>query len=1808
MITAAVLLVCLLSQIKGTTKVMSDDLSDTSHNSSDDFASGSGDLTERGQDKLPCCVSGNFTFYSIADILNNISSNNTIVNITTDAVLFSNVTLEGLENIMIIGHRNPVVKCNDVGAVKFISCKNITIEGIQWEGCGSKDYPGIEFYNSSSNVSFERCSFNNSTVLLSEVSGNVYINNCNFTHKYEYSGYGAAIHYSPNTNSSNKHWLVVQNCKFIFNRATQSVVYIDGSGSRIPGHVCLQDNVFVNNTGVPIYISHTNLHIRGSVLFKGNTAKSGGGIYSNNSTVIFYDKSDVNFISNSVTANGGAIYQVYSKIIFEANSVVTFKNNNARNGGAINSNKSHIIFDGNSSVTFNNNEASHGGAVFCESSSNITFDGNSSVTFNNNEASDEGGAVYCWSSSHITFNGNSSVTFNNNEAGVGGAVYCWSSSHITFDGNSSVTFNNNKASVYGGAVYCLSSSSITFDGNSSVTFNNNEARYGGAVYCRSSSNITFDGNSSVTFNNNKASSNGGAVYCLYSSHITFNGNSSVTFNNNKASYEGGAVYCRSSSNITFDGNSSVTFNNNKASDDGGAVYCFSSSSITFDGNSSVTFNNNEARYGGAVVCWSSSSITFDGNSSVTFNNNKASVYGGAVYCRSLSHITFDGNSSVTFNNNEASSNGGAVYCVSSSPITFDGNSSVTFNNNKASVYGGAVYCFSSSSITFDGNSSVTFNNNEASVDGGAVYCRSSSNITFDGNSSVTFNNNEASDEGGAVYCQYSSHITFDGNSSVTFNNNTASVYGGAVYCWSSSHITFDGNSSVTFNNNTASVYGGAVYCQYSSHITFDGNSSVTFNNNEASDDGGAVCCWYSSHITFDGNSSVTFNNNEASVVGGAVYCNTQSDVLFYATTMVTFINNSARTGGAIFSQSSHISAKETSTVQFIHNSATHGGAVFLRGQSTVLLEGSCVIAFKDNKATESGGALYITAYSTAIFTGYSGVAYSNNKVSQYGGAIYCSDNSNITLNENVSIEFTNNTSEYGGALSIIQSNLTFNENILANFTDNFAERGGAVYVLLSSVTLEGNIAANFTGNKAENGGAISVVKSLVTFAEKSRLTFFSNSAARSGGAMHLSDHFGVNISHNSHIKFYHNTANRRGGAIYCDLTKSTNNKLTLNTTDIVFYSNTDLTSSDVYVDIPTSCDETCLNNSIIKKDYSQFGGVINTSPRELQFNDSAVTCIDYDNDTNCQTYLTKNIMLGQEIIINACVLDYYNQPSEPTQFELSYDDQDHCIIGSDNVLISCTVVFEGVSIKGERVVETTNYSININSYDGSISDVKKFTVELITELSPCHPGFHYDNITQTCVCYSDSDIVSCSGSTSSIKRGYWFGEVNDTATVTICPNTYCNFTCCETANGFFKLSPVRANQCNSQRSGTACGSCKEGFTLSFDSIECVSIDTCTTGQTVLVVTLSILYWVVIVVSVFIVTYYHIGIGYLYAITYYYSMVDILLSERLYSSQGLFTFVSIMSSISKVTPQFLGQLCLVTDMSGIDQQFIHYVHPLAVAIIIVVICQSARISYKFSSFVSRGIIHVISFLLLLSYTSVATTSLLLLRLLRFNNVDKVYTYLSPDIEYFHDRHLPYVIIAMVCSLIIVMGLPLLLLLEPFLNHKINFTRIKLLLDQFQGCYKDKYRSFAAYYMTCRLVIILIIIANPSNNNATQYSLIIANTTLALIHMTLRPYGSNILNVFDGFVLHLMIVVSMVPLIDSYDPDLLLSFMFVLVILPLIPFLIMEIYLYKKTIKKITKYCVPPKPDTTNDNNEVPMRDFVDSIIDDSRRVNATICEM
>ena len=125
------------------------------------------------------------------------------------------MVLENLENVTIVGQGNPTVNCNGVRGIKFVSCNNFIIEGINWERCGSNDsfYPGMEFYNLS-NILIQTCSFHHSTaqtVVLSEVSGNVYINNCRFTQKKCHNGHGAAIYYASIPEQSTQVQLVINN-------------------------------------------------------------------------------------------------------------------------------------------------------------------------------------------------------------------------------------------------------------------------------------------------------------------------------------------------------------------------------------------------------------------------------------------------------------------------------------------------------------------------------------------------------------------------------------------------------------------------------------------------------------------------------------------------------------------------------------------------------------------------------------------------------------------------------------------------------------------------------------------------------------------------------------------------------------------------------------------------------------------------------------------------------------------------------------------------------------------------------------------------------------------------------------------------------------------------------------------------------------------------------------------------------------------------------------------------------------------------------------------------------------------------------------------------------------------------------------------------------------------------------------------------------------------------------------------------------------------------------------------------------------
>ena len=1675
---------------------------------------------------------------------------------------------------------------------------------------------------------------------------------------------GGAIHIDP----KHKFMSFEDNCFTVFTKN----IAVTGGAITLWSDIYFKGNsatVFSNNTadeGGAIFAgAHISFEGNSYTLFNSNVADhNGGAIYFyydsqafSNGIISFKQSSSTVFSNNNADKDGGAIFTTENGILsFDGYSTTVFKSNTADYGGALFAKlNSNITFSDKSTITFTDNRALFSASIYSTSKSNIIAKENPTVIFNNilskwcNNACfnytgkrdtvmiDNNGTAWCSNQkqficlmrtcycSKLEDSLNTYVFQHTNIVNITGKRWILSSvikidlvTHVTpYQRNISIIGHNNPTviCVNGGRLelhhhYYLIIKGIIWIGcggyrdiltpviligyhaanqnDYTITIQKCSFQYSIApavAHSQNNENININVNHCNFTNNNHHKGQGVAIYftSLYGKvtinncNFSYNGFAKSIIhiksfpkvyinNSNFYSNQGVPVYLSNYSTLYIYGK--VLFENN-AAENGAGIYISDHSTVLFGKNSIVKYNNNNAS-NGTIYSVASSNVIFKENCEVTFSNNSATQYGAAIYSVDNSNIAFTGYSEVKFSSNDISLNGsnadhqfgGTIFSENNVHVSFEENSTTMFYNNIAN-FGSAIFSLYNSNITFKHNSLVKFINNIARCCGSltsALY----STITFNDNTKVTFSVNTVTDTSNpcdeslaSAICSFkSTDVIFSGHSFIKFVNNTAHR-GGAVVIFES-NVYIEEYSTVNFNSNVAMYSsGGALECSNNSNITIQGNSNVTFNNNKAGQNGGAIHSYDICQIIFKGNSTSKFVNNNARYNGGATLGGQLSTMIFEGNSTVTSDHNTADNGGVFYFNNSIIIFKEKSVISFCNNKAIQGGGVgYYSLQTNVRFEGFTTIKFDNNRASY-GGAVLVTDHSNITLIGNSLLSFISNNAAQKGGAGYFYNNCNFIIKENALIIFDNNEALNGGAVCVSdKTNILFERNSTALFSYNIAAiSGGAVEVVnTSSISLKDHINVKFANNRAEYGGAIFMDKSAVM----------------------------INTSNDEQsIQFQNNKAKYKGNSVYLDITES--------------------------------CNRSCLNSKImdIKND------LIITPPNVLKFYDPAI-CLDSDNDTNCNSYYLQNIMLGGEIIVPLCALDYYNNVvTDPIQFRVyAENNPSYFINGPTDILISCDL-FQGFRVMSNQALTASeNFSLNISLNPDHNTDWKQLTTALVIELSPCYLGFWQYAESQQCECYNANDVVFCSGNSSTIKRGYWFGHVTGRPTITFCPINYCNFTCCKTTNGYYHLSPLRNNQCKSHRTGAACGDCSYGYTLSFDSTECVSLQSCTVGHTVLVIVLTVIYWFVMFAVVFAMAYYRIGIGYLYCIIYYYSIVDILLSQNLQANGELYFAVNIMSSFSKITPQFLGKLCLTPGMSRIDQQFIHYIHPSAAIITLIAISIYAS-TQRISTIISRGIIHIICLLLLLSYTSIASTSLLLMRTIRFHEIDKIYTYSSPDIEYFHGRHLAYGIVALLCTVTIVIGLPLLLTIHPFINHKVNFTKIKPLLDQFQGCYKDKYRCFAAYYMICRLVIITIVIVNSSNDFVANYMLTIVSGVTALIHQIMKPYNSEILNKFDGIILQLIVFITALTLFsDDFNSRLAISLAYIFIFFPLLSFIAMALFLRKDHFRKLITHFLFKDRSLSNINNvnnndassdPIPMREL-DNSIDDIVRVNVAVCDL
>ena len=788
-----------------------------------------------------------------------------------------------------------------------------------------------------------------------------------------------------------------------------------------------------------------------------------------------------------------------------------------------------------------------------------------------------------------------------------------------------------------------------------------------------------------------------------------------------------------------------------------------------------------------------------------------------------------------------------------------------------------------------------------------------------------------------------------------------------------------------------------------------------------------------------------------------------------------------------------------------------GSSVILFDTSNVVMQFTNV-TFSNN--SNGGSVILLFGEFLEVYFSANSCSYENNINGSLKLSIYAYK-STISLYSLKVIEnkgsFVDSISAFGQRSSILLTSYCHFVSIIDILYCNIqGNNGGKSIVYIEDISnhqMVSIVSSNFTNNFVS---ALHVSYCTVEFGGS---VLFQNNSARKGGAMYVDKGSHIAIKENSTVTFNRNTALQEGGAIYMELSFDCIVNLS-NTSHILFANNSAELGDSIYLSNPEFCDD-------LKK---SLGSHISTSPYTINL--CSTTC----DDSKSTCHVPNRNMLGQPIGINATVCDYYGDISELVLH--LYVECTNCnntiMLRNNRILVHnglFYITFVAVN-EDSDIANNTNITLSLSS----VLDHKyeQLTTEFSLELSSCHGGYIFAenyNKEYECKCYEESeDIIRCQKGYAEIKHGYWFGiapSPKRKVTVSSCPINYCDYRMdAETNNGYYKLPEEMNDQCNSYRTGVACGECKSGYTLTYDSPNCVNTDSCSAGMTTLVVTLTIIYWIIVVALVFCLMQCKPSLGYAYGIIYYYSVIDILLGSNLYISDGVFQLVTILSSFAKLSPQFLGRLCFVEGLSGIDQQFIHYFHAVSIFFLIVGIVIAARHSHRVASLVSRCIIRVICLLILLSYTSLTSTSLQLLRPLYFKKLG-IYVYSSPSIKYFTGRHILYGVIALLCGLFIVIGIPLLLLLEPFLKRKINFIRIKPLLDQYQQCYKDRYHWFAAYYLVCRLVIFAIVYI--SNFIHSLYYLQTICIIIVSFHIWIKPYKSELLNVLDAILLLTIVLV-------------------------------------------------------------------------------------
>ena len=629
------------------------------------------------------------------------------------------------------------------------------------------------------------------------------------------------------------------------------------------------------------------------------------------------------------------------------------------------------------------------------------------------------------------------------------------------------------------------------------------------------------------------------------------------------------------------------------------------------------------------------------------------------------------------------------------------------------------------------------------------------------------------------------------------------------------------------------------------------------------------------------------------------------------------------------------------------------------------------------------------------------------------------------------------------------------------------------------------------------GTAMKVASSWLTFQEGAVVRLVNNTG-KNGGGMHLDELSFLVLSSFGDIKILNNTA-ASGGGIFIDLVYHYH----IYCEDVLEVFN------DNFGNI------TIRNNNAITKGNQVLFDFGSHPPLDIK----------HCNLGDLYTAVYAALEIGNITVF----------PGEKIKFDAINNDICEATLyvtcSENNGFNSCPFSISGSSkviIPGGNNTVTTDLQIktNINlTYIDTDTDFKlhAFCTQ-VTATAPliiknCTLGFTYNASDASCHGCHDCDPslyqYSIENGDACVRINYWYGMDGKNNPVVVscffpfCKNTKTCLIKSVQPYTYRALPESQDDQCILNKGKVLCRQCSDGYHFTYLGLQCVRGTNCGWNLLGLILLAIVINFIIGLLWIGIIKFrggltFGMSLGPLIFIAFG-NLIPFGIVPSFQPLWGLFSLLSLIIFDNRI----LGFIPVCTPIStGVGQQLLNYIGPLVIIVMILSIVVVTNCCPRYSNKLFDNPLQVICLLALVTFWSLARTSINLLLPLKVGNSYRFFV--DPNIHI--GSYYALVWLIAIPILIIVITVIVFMAVSPFLSRRFNTIRIKPILDVFHSSYKDKWRWYCSVYFASWVFISFFF-----EYNSTFLIAVATFLCVSVAHFIIQPYSFKWFNIVDTILL-------------------------------------------------------------------------------------------